>query len=77
MMNFRKLGYLMMDSSKYYFGFRQTIPRPPGQWVLCGPYNSSEEAKLEREKAKAPDCQVTVPFIANTLDEAELKMHVF
>ena len=66
-----------MDDTKYYFGFRQIIPRPPRKWVLCGPFDSLDQAKTERKKAKAPDCQVTTPFIASTEDEAEIKMHIF
>jgi hypothetical protein len=61
------------NKAKYWFGFRQTHPQPPGRAVACGPYNSYEEAKLEREKAKAWDCSVSVPFTAMTKEEAEEK----
>jgi hypothetical protein len=58
---------------KYWFGFRQTYPQPPGKGISCGPYNSYGEAKLERAKAKAWDCSVSVPFFAKTREEAEEK----
>jgi len=35
---------------KYWFGFRQIIPQPPGKWVICGPYSSYEKAMKEREQ---------------------------
>ena len=54
----------------HWFGFRQTHPRPPGQVIACGPYRSWEEAKREREKAKASDAEVSVPFVAASKEEA-------
>ena len=58
---------------KYWFGFRQTHPKPPGRAIACGPYKSYEEAKLEREKAKAWDCSVSIPFVAKTKEDADEK----
>jgi hypothetical protein len=67
-----KGGNFMLENlkGKYWFGFRQTYPTPPGSVVVCGPYDSYEEAKIEREKAKAWDCSVSIPFTANSKEEA-------
>jgi hypothetical protein len=59
-----------MSDKKYWFGFKQTIPKPPGQAIPCGPYETYEIAKIEREKAKAWDCEVSIPFLAESKDEA-------
>ena len=59
--------------NKYWFGFRQIFPEPPGQWIVCGPYSSYEEAMKEREKSKAWDCEVTAVFSANDEREAQKK----
>ncbi|RVD58848.1 hypothetical protein EN866_19590 [Mesorhizobium sp. M2D.F.Ca.ET.223.01.1.1] len=56
---------------KWYFKFRQIRPRPPGQWVLCGPYETLEKAKAERANSKAWDAEVSVPFGASSREEAE------
>lgn len=61
----------MTGEAKWWFKFRQIIPRPPGGWVVCGPYSTYEEAKRARESAKAYDAEVTVPFSAASKDEAE------
>jgi len=59
---------------KYWFGFRQVIPKPPGKWILCGPY-SYEEAIKEREKEnKAWDAEVTEVFFANDEKEAQERL---
>ena len=63
--------------NKYWFGFRQTYPKPPGKAIACGPYDSYEEAKKERNQSKAWDCNVSVPFIADTKKEAEEKAERF
>jgi len=60
-----------MSAEKYWFGFRQTTPRPPGQAIACGPYDSYEQAKLERERSKAWDCEVSIPFAAANQQEAD------
>lgn len=57
--------------TSYWFKFRQTIPRPPGGWVVCGPYRSMDEAKAARNQAKAYDSEVSIPFFAATKAEAE------
>lgn len=62
-----------MAEESYWFGFRQTVPKPPGKAVACGPYKTWSDAKREREKAKAPDCDVSVPFTASSKEEAEKK----
>ena len=62
-----------MSEGRYWFGFRQTIPSPPGKDIACGPYNSREEANREREKSKAWDCRVSIVFVADTKEEAEKK----
>ena len=54
----------------FWFGFKQTIPSPPGNVILCGPYNTYDEAKKERENAKQWDCEVSAPFAAKSEDEA-------
>jgi len=59
-----------MSDTKYWFGFRQTSPSPPGHAIACGPYSTYDEAKIERQKAKAWDCEVSVPFTALTKEEA-------
>ena len=60
-----------MPEKKFWFGFRQTSPKPPGQAIVCGPYSSYEEAKNEREKSKTWDCEVSIPFSADSKEEAE------
>lgn len=55
---------------RFWFGFKQY----GGTSVLCGPYTTREEAHGEREKAKAVDCQVSVPFPAVTREEAETEV---
>jgi hypothetical protein len=57
----------------YWFKFRQTRPRPPGDWVVCGPYRTMDEAKTARNQAKAYDSEVGIPFSAETKTEAERK----
>ena len=65
----------MTENMKYYFGFRVT--GPTGEWVVCGPYNTREQAKVERNNSKAADCYVTIPFVASSKQEAENKVHIF
>jgi hypothetical protein len=57
--------------ANWYFKFRQTKPSPPGQWIVCGPYDSYEKAKSEREKSKAYDGGVSNVFRACSKEEAE------
>jgi hypothetical protein len=58
---------------KWFFGFRQTSPSPPGRWIAEGPFDSYDRAKLEREGAKAWDAEVSTPFAAKTKAEAQAK----
>lgn len=58
-------------TKEYWFGFKQTFPKPSGRAIACGPYGTRDEAMKEREKSKAWDCVVSVPFIAYSKDEAE------
>jgi len=62
-----------MSDEKWWFGFRQTIPKPPGQAIAYGPYESYDKAKTERKRSKARDCEVSIPFAASSKDEAEEK----
>ena len=62
-----------MAGDKWWFGFRQTTPKPPGQAIARGPYESYEKAKDERERSKAWDCEVSVPYSASSQEEAEGK----
>ena len=62
-----------MRDEKWWFGFRQTSPKPPGQAIACGPYESYEKAKAERESSKAWDCEVSIPYSASSKKEAEEK----
>lgn len=64
----------MAEKTNYYFGFRQTKPGPPGHWVACGPYDTYDQAMSARDNSKAWDCEVTVPFVANSKEEAENKI---
>ena len=63
---------LFDNPNMFWFKFRQVIPRPPGNWVLCGPYRSYDEAKQKRqiEKARA-DAEVSIVFSAASKDDAE------
>jgi hypothetical protein len=56
---------------KWFFCFRQVIPRPPGQWIACGPYKNYDEAVKAREKSKAWDAEVDNVFAASSKEEAE------
>lgn len=56
---------------KYFFKFRQTSPKPPGQWVVCGPFENYQTAKSERENSKAWDCEVSNVFTAASKEAAE------
>ena len=63
----------MTQASKWYYWFRQTTPKPPGGWVLCGPFETYEVAKRDREISKAWDAELSVPFSASSQEEAEKK----
>lgn len=54
----------------YWYWYRQTNPRPPGSWVISGPYDSREAAMSDRSVDKK-DGQVGIPFLAATKAEAE------
>jgi hypothetical protein len=60
--------------SKYYYGFRQTIPRPAGQWVLCGPFDTYDGVKADRAKSKQWDCELSPWFAADSDEEAQAKI---
>lgn len=62
-----------MTDEKWWFGFRQTSPKPPGQAIACGPYESYDKAKAERESSKTWDCEVSIPYSAISKEEAEEK----
>ena len=66
-----------MSNEKWWFGFRQTTPKPPGQSIANGPFDSYEQAKSERERSKALDCEVSIPFAATSKGEAEEKAKQF
>lgn len=59
-----------MEKQKYWFGFRQTLPPPPGNVVPCGPFDTREIAIAKREDAEAWDCQLSAPFPAASKEEA-------
>lgn len=59
------------ENNPYWFGFRQLSP--PGTAVPCGPYRSYEETKKERERMKAWDAAVSVPFTAATQEDARTR----
>lgn len=59
-----------IPNEQYWFGFRQTIPKPPGSIVVCGPYKSLQEATLARHNAKAWDASVSEPFTAASKADA-------
>jgi len=61
-----------IENISWYFAFRQTSPCPPGQWIACGPYDSYEKALEERSRAKAWDCEVSVPYSAVSKEVAEV-----
>jgi hypothetical protein len=63
------------DELKYYFGFR--VINPAGSWVVCGPYATNDQAMAARERAKASDAHVTIPFEARSKDEALPKCDIF
>lgn len=59
----------MMDDNQYYFKWR--LRNPTGEWVVCGPFGNYDQAKREREKSKAVDVEVTIPFLASSKEEAQ------
>lgn len=66
-----------MSEGKWWFGFRQTSPKPLGQAIACGPYESYKKAKVERQNSKAWDCEVSIPYSASSKEEAEEKAKQF
>ena len=60
----------VMNEELYWYGFKQVRPSSIGDIVICGPFNSYEEAKWDRENSKAWDCQLGVPFKASSEKEA-------
>jgi hypothetical protein len=58
----------------YWFGFRQTVPGPPGEAVACGPFQTLDEAKQAREAAKREgDGIVSIAYAAESKSDAEAK----
>ena len=66
-----------MKQEEYYLGFRQTHLQPPGQWVLCGPYKTYEEAENYGKGINAWDSQITVPFLASSEQDAKSRLPLF
>lgn len=52
----------MSETTKWYYWFRQTTPKPPGGWVLCGPFETYERAKRDRDNSKAWDAELGTSF---------------
>ena len=61
---------MVMNTELYWYGFKQVRPSPVSEVVICGPFNSYEEAKRDRENSKAWDCQLGVPFKASSKEKA-------
>jgi hypothetical protein len=61
----------MSDDIRWYFAFRQTVPRPPGKWIACGPYDSYQQALDERRRTKQWDCEVSIPYSAASKKDAD------
>lgn len=64
-----------MNNDSYWYGFRQM--RPPGEIVICGPFDSHDEAIRDREISKASDCQVGIPFTASSKEVALKRVTTF
>jgi len=64
-----------MAEQKYYFGFRQIKPSPPGRWVACGPHDTFEAAMADRASMKAWDSEVDVPMLYASKEEAEKRLN--
>ncbi len=62
-----------IPNEQYWFGFRQTNPKPPGSIVVCAPYKPLQEPSLARHNAKAWDASVSEPFSAASREDAEVK----
>jgi hypothetical protein len=62
-----------MSNEKWWFGFRQVLPAPPGRWVGSGPHDSYSKALAASERAKQRDCEISAPFQAETQAEADKK----
>lgn len=65
-----------MAETDWWFGFRQTLPRPPGQAIAVGPFGSYEDAERESTRSRAWDCDVSAPYAARSKDEAEARAKV-
>lgn len=61
----------MTEDVRYYYGFRQTTPKPPGQWVLCGGKSNYDEAKAEYNNSKAWDCELSPLIGYQSREEAQ------
>jgi len=56
----------------YWYGFRQVMPRPAGEWVASGPYDNFDAALAAYDRAKlALDAQLSPPFLAGDRQEAD------
>ena len=65
----------MKNETLCYFGYRLNSPK--GAVRIQGPYHTIKEAKIEREKRKAVDADVSIVFYAKTIEEAEKEVHLF
>ena len=62
-----------MSDEKWWFGYLKTTLKLPRKAIACGPYESFDKAKVERESSKAWNCEVSNLFSASYKDEAEEK----
>jgi hypothetical protein len=58
--------------NKYWFGFKVK----GGSAIACGPYKQDEINK-ERNRAKAPDAEISTWFIADSEEEAQERAAFF
>jgi hypothetical protein len=61
----------MTSNTKYWYGFRQLIPKPPGQAIACGPFDTYASAEKDRARSEAWDCTLSHVYSAASKDEAE------
>lgn len=61
----------MTNDVRYYYGFRQTTPKPPTQWILCGGERSHDEMKAEHANSNVWDCELSPLFASPSREEAQ------
>jgi hypothetical protein len=61
----------MSQTAKWYHWFRQTTPKAAGGWVLCGAFETYEDARRDRENSKAWDAELSTPFSVSSREDAE------